>query len=196
MKKPYLLCFNLTLLLLSSLAQADPQKRLWAVTGYSTYLTGASLDEVVTGKAVYDFDYQLFALAISKIIPVEDDDYDFEWEVQLAKHTKGQDHIEFNGLYAVRWYPFPWDNRLDTDFAAGIGLSYASKESPFEADNNDDNRAEKLLGYILLEAEFQPKHWDNIGIVVRSHHRSGAWGLFNGIKGAYNSLGLGIKYRY
>lgn len=194
MNKRYLLCLHL--LLLSPLVQADPQERLWAVTAYTTYLTDAPLEDVITGQADYDSDYQLFALAVSKTIPVKDDDYDFEWEVQLAKHTKGQDHIELNGLYAVRWYPFPWDDFLDTSFAAGIGLSYASKEPPFEAENNDDHKAEKLLGYILLEAEFQPKSWDNISIVIRSHHRSGAGGLFNGITGAYNSLGLGLKYRF
>ena len=51
------------------------------------------------------------------------------WEVegQLVRHYGMQDHYETNGLVVARWHPFFWDRYLDTSFAIGEGLSYATK---------------------------------------------------------------------
>lgn len=178
----------------ASVPAAESNDSLWAVTVYQTVLTDDPIEDVISGNADYDGDFQLSAVALSYKIPRQDPRYDFEWEIQAVKHTRGQDHEELNALFGVRWYPFPWDNYLNTDFAAGAGVSYASELPEFEVANNDD--AEQFLAYILLEFEFKPRSWDNWSIVLRSHHRSGAFGLFNGVQGASNSLGLGIKYRF
>lgn len=167
---------------------------LWAVTLYQTVLTDDPIEDVITGHADYDEDYQLIALALSYRMPVADPRYDLEWEFQAVKHTRGQDHNELNGLLAVRWYPFPWDHYLDTNLAAGLGVSYASEIPEFEAANHEE--AAQFLAYILLELEVRPRNWTNWSVVLRSHHRSGAFGLFSDVRGASNSLGLGIKYRF
>lgn len=180
--------------LLSASAAAEKNDSPWAVTVYQTVLTADPIEDVITGGADYDEDFQLTALALSHKIPSSDPRYDFEWELQAVKHTQGQDHEELNALIGVRWYPFPWDSYLNTDFAAGAGVSYATALPEFEVANHDD--AEQFLAYILLELEFRPRRWDNWSIILRSHHRSGAFGLFNGVQGASNSLGIGVKYRF
>lgn len=181
-------------LLSASFAMAEQDNSSWAITVYQTVLTPDPIEDVITGSADYDENFQLTALALSHKIPALDPRYDFEWEIQAVKHTQGQDHEELNALLGVRWYAFPWDNYLDTDFAAGAGVSYASETPEFEAANHDD--ADQFLAYILLELEFKPRSWDNWSVVLRSHHRSGAFGLFTGVQGASNSLGIGVKYRF
>jgi len=175
-------------------AQNQAEKNMWAVTLYQTVLTDDPIEDVVTGSANYNSDYQLTALGLSRKIPIADPRYDLEWEIQAVKHTKGQNHEELNGLVAIRWYPFPWDHYLDTDFAAGVGLSYATELPEFEVANHDE--AAQFLAYILLELEFRPQSWKDWSVVLRSHHRSGAFELFNDVRGASNSLGMGIKYRF
>jgi hypothetical protein len=170
------------------------QEQNWALTLYQAVLTDDPIEDVLLGQADYDSNFQLTALALSKTIPVDDTRYDLEWELQAIKHTRGQDHEEFNALLAARWYPLPWDGYLNTDVAVGFGLSYATELPEFEVANKDD--AEELLAYILVEFEFKPQSWESWSLVVRSHHRSGVFGLFNGVEGASNSLGLGVKYRF
>lgn len=188
--------FSLMCLMISmpTKAQGQSDKKLWAVTLYQTVLTEDPIEDVVSGRADYDSDFQLTALGLSRKIPVADPRYDFEWEIQAVKHTQGQDHEELNALVAVRWYPFPWDNYLNTDFAAGVGVSYATELPEFEVANHDE--AAQFLAYILLELEFRPRSWKDWSVVLRSHHRSGAYELINNVRGASNSLGVGIKYRF
>jgi len=95
----------------------------------------------------------------------------------------------------VRWNRFVWDKYVDTSAAAGLGLSWASDDPPFEIEEHGST--EQLLAYILVELTFSPpKHTEWAG-VVRIHHRSSAYGTFaDDIQGASNSLGVGIKYRF
>jgi hypothetical protein len=174
--------------------QTSSVDRGYAVTLYHNVLSADPLEDLLTGHADFDSDYQLTALALSRIIETDDPRYDYEWEVQLATHSSGQSHEELNALLAARWYPLPWDAYLNTDFAVGLGLSYATERPPFEAQNHP--HATQLLAYILLELEFRPQATAPWSFVLRSHHRSGAFGLFDGVRGASNSLGLGVKYRF
>ncbi len=184
----------LALLLRVPASHADASRNDWALTAYSVILSDDPLEEVLTAQADYQRDYQLVAMALSKQLPSNASAYDFEWELQLVKHVKGQQHYEINGLYGVRWYPLPWDNLIDTSLAVGFGLSYATEHPEFEAITHD--KTAQLLGHIMLEAEFRPSSWKQWSLVIRSHHRSGAFGLFNDVRGASNSIGLGIKYRF
>ncbi len=182
------------LLLITPLSQASNDNKEWAITVYQAVLTPDHIEDVLVGSADYDHDYQLTAIALSKTLPVSHPDYQLESEIQYVKHTQGQNHSELNALIALRWLPFPWDNVLNTDFAIGLGLSYATEVPPFEVANHSD--ANDFLAYILLELEFRPQSWQHWSVVLRSHHRSGAFGLFNGVHGASNSLGFGVKYRF
>lgn len=118
------------------------------------------------------------------------------WEVegQLVKHFELQHHWEINGLVVARWHPFPWDRYLDTSFAIGEGLSYATEVPKVEVARGQDSA--KLLNYLLFELTLAlPKypHWQ---VVALMHHRSGAFGLFSGVTGGSNFFGGGVKYLF
>jgi len=174
-------------------AQAESD---WAATLYGAVMLDGNLSD---GSLLYSGfeDSFLTALALTRrMTSFYQEKVDLELEGQIVKHFKDQDHLEFNGLGVLRWLPFPWDAHLDTSFASGVGLSYATKIPEFEEERRGDGQTEQLLVYFMLELELAmpaSRHWS---LVSRIHHRSGAFGLFNGVTGASNACSLGIKYRF
>lgn len=117
-----------------------------------------------------------------------------EAEGQLVKHFDLMNHFEVNALVVLRWLPFPWDRYLDTSFAVGEGLSYATRDPAIEVEKH--GRTSQLLNYLLFELAFcLPQHprWDYF---LRVHHRSGVFGLFDGVSGGSNLVGAGFRYRF
>ena len=96
-----------------------------------------------------------------------------EIEGQVGKHF-GTDveHFEFVGLIIGRWHPFPWDKYIETSFAIGSGLSYNSDVSQIELEEDED--AQRLLGYLTCELKFGLPQYSRWNLMFRIHHRSGA----------------------
>ena len=163
----------------------------WALTLYGSRLTAGDLSETLNFKAKYEDSY-LVALSVSKRVLSFRELIDIEIEGQAVKHFGDQNHWEFNGVPVIRWLPFPWDAFIDTSFAAGAGLSYATETPPIEAIGVD--HTPKLLGYLMFEFAFSLPNSPKYLFVARVHHRSGANGLFDGRLDASNAIGFGIKY--
>ena len=118
----------------------------------------------------------------------------WEWEGQLVRHVGKQRHVELNAVLVARWMRFPWDRWLDTRVAFGEGLSWASETPPLEprGDPDGEEGSARLLNYLLLEVEGTPPRSPWSGF-VRIHHRSGVFGLFDGVEGGSNFIGLGVR---
>lgn len=118
------------------------------------------------------------------------------WEVegQLVKHFDLQDHWETNALVVARWHPFPWDRYLDTSFAIGEGISYATSVPDVELARGQDSA--RLLNYILVELTLALPMYPDWQLVTLMHHRSGAFGFYSGVVGGSNFFGSGIKYLF
>lgn len=167
--------------------------RYWAITAYGARLTDGDLDD----SAIFTSDFEdsyLLTVALSRRFYTFRDLLDFELEGQIVKHFKDQDHWEFNGLLVSRWLPLPWDKYIDTSLAMGAGISYATKTPEIEAKNHSDTN--QFLAYLLFEAAFALPDVPQWSVVARIHHRSGAFGLFNGVTGASNAWGAGIRYSF
>lgn len=171
----------------------EPEQQ-WAATLYGAFLTGNSLEDVASLSAEYENSATLLVLALARQFASPNEDLRLEWEGQLVQHMGDQKHQEINALATVRWLTLPWDKQFDTSAAFGIGLSYATDVPELEQQNHKNTA--KLLAYLLFEVEVAPESWDNYSLVLRTHHRSGAFGLFNHVHGASNAVGLGVKYRF
>ncbi len=177
-------------------ACASPGDR--AITAYAGRYTDDSLPEsILVFNDVHYEDSRLGALAYSEVIQrFADGDGQVEWELQVAKHWGEQTHEELNALAIVRWSRFPWSEGLRTTLAAGDGLSWASEVPPLEAASHTNEGARSVLNYLLLELTAglpsQPA-WD---VVLRVHHRSGIFGLFDGVDGGSNVIAFGIRWRF
>jgi hypothetical protein len=167
----------------------------WSATLYGAVLLEGNLSD---GSLLYSGfeDSYLAALALTRRMASYKDKIDLELEGQIVKHFEGQDHWEFHGLGAIRWLPFPWDKYLDTSFASGVGLSYATQTPKVEEDLRGDGQTAQLLVYLMLELDVALPHSAHWSMVTRIHHRSGAFGLFNGVTGASNAWGFGVKYSF
>jgi hypothetical protein len=118
----------------------------------------------------------------------------WELEGQAIKHFGKQDHIEFTGAVAARWKLFPWNDFIVTTAAVAEGLSYATEIPTVEKRRNRNES--KLLNYIFIELTFALPSEPDVALVARLHHRSGVFGLFNGVRDGSNFLGAGIRWRF
>ncbi len=167
-----------------------------SVTAYVGKYTDNRLGDILLSQPVDFIDSYLVALAWSRLFKLKSPKHLWEVEGQLAKHFRGQSHWEANIAVIYRWQDFPWNKTLNTSIAIGNGLSYASEVPPLEASSTTNVGATRLLNYILVETTFAPpqvKHWS---LVVRVHHRSGVYGVFDDVEGGSNVIAAGIKYLY
>jgi len=191
MPRPLILFLPIGLVLFP--ACAAPGDR--ALSIYYGRYTDASLPEQILVSEGYDYeDAHLGVLAYSEAFAhFADDGGRAEWEVQFGKHWGEQDHVEFNALALARWRRFPWSDTLRTSLAVGDGLSWASEEPYLEVTSHTNHGSSQLLNYLLLETTFglpAVPRWD---VIFRIHHRSGVFGLFDGVSGGSNVLALGLR---
>lgn len=162
------------------------------ISFYNGILAGPGIEDALLLSADFDDSYQLYAFAISKKIGSLNKYIDMEIEGQIVKHIGEQHHLEFNPVFLLRWLSFPWNQKVNTTFAIGEGLSYATKTPEIEKDHNE--KTSRLLNYLLFEFTFSLKKSSKWHLITRVHHRSGMYGLFSGVTGASNAVGIGLRY--
>lgn len=116
-----------------------------------------------------------------------------ELEAQVGKYFGDQDHWEFNlPILGFRWHRFPWDDRLDTSIAWGIGPSYATEEPDIELETNENTS--RWLIYWFGELTFGPPaaNWE---VLLRLHHRSDGFSTV-AEDGGSNALGAGLRFHF
>jgi hypothetical protein len=172
----------------------DPFFAVWSVTVYGSFMTKETVGRAFLLPTDLESSFGFLAGALSWKMVTLFDRAQFELEGQLVKHLGDQRHAEINGLWIGRWVAFPWNHHLGTTIGLGMGLSYATDMPVFEVLTHD--RSSQWLIYLLFEATVYPPQYPQWSIVYRIHHRSGMLGTFNGVHGASNALGLGVKYRW
>ena len=165
------------------------------ITVYGAVMTDGALPESAVLTANLDRDFKFAAVTVGKKIGNLFDRIDFELEGQIVKHVAGQHHWEFNALVVTRWLRFPWNDTVKTSFAIGEGLSLATETSVFEEKYHGEE-TNTFLNYLMFEFDFALPQNPRWSLVTRLHHRSGVYGLFNGVDGASNAIGLGIRYHF
>ena len=175
-------------------AQQVHAQNNWFMTVYGGQNTGGSIDDFIT----FDNDFRdsyLFAVTGEKNLHTWCDLIRLEAEGQVVKHFGIQENWEFNGLLTLRWLKFPWDRYLDTSFAAGDGLSYATEVPVIERQRHGEESA-RFLNYLMFEFTFGLPKYPRWSLITRLHHRSGVFGLFDGVHGGSNYLCFGLRYDF
>jgi hypothetical protein len=166
----------------------------YAVTIYGGRMTDGDFGSSLNRKANFIDAYVVVGALSWTFARFFEDALSFELEGQVGKWFGDQHHWEFNLPVAIRWSKFPWNHYVSTSLAYGIGPSYASEEPQVEIEEFDST--EKFLVYWFGELALGPpdRNWS---VVLRLHHRSGAFGLIldRGVGGS-NSLAIGLKYRF
>ena len=191
-KLKFMWLIPLTFFLLTTCALAEKE---WFASFYVGQFSDTAFNEIIRFNTEFESSY-VHVLSVGKALGIYKDVIQMELEGQLSKHSGDQDHEEVNGAFTLRWLPFWWDNYLDTSFAFGNGVSYATADPPLEIRDADDNKTTQWLYYFLVElAVVLPKleQWD---LFVRIHHRSSVFGAISGLMSGSNFVGLGLRYRF
>lgn len=174
---------------------SDSDDEQWFVSFYAGKHTDTNLGEILVLKTNFEGS-NVSVLSFGKELGIYKDVIGYEVEGQVAWHTGIQTHEEVNVSFTLRWLPFFWDRYLDTSFAFGNGLSYATGDSEIEIRESDKEETKRLLYYILVELSFTVPKTESWDLFVRIHHRSSAYGLFGGVSTGTNFVGMGLRYRF
>jgi hypothetical protein len=122
---------------------------------------------------------------------------DLELDFTVADHFGQGTFFEFGALPILRWKWFPWNNYLYTTFRMGpLGASYTTGISRLEAADTAGDHTARYLNLYIAEwtaALDQRSPWETF---VRIHHRSGIYGLINGVHGGSNYVTGGLRLHF
>jgi hypothetical protein len=206
----FLLCFTVCLLVFvlpcsaatptedanKPASQADkavPQDEKWYISFYAGKSSSTKFIDFFKMQASYEDSYIYVVAGGVQLIKLWDA-LAIEVEGQIGQHSGMQDHQEINVVLIARLTKLPWNKWVETSFAIGDGLSYATKTPYIELDKE---KTSKLLNYLMAEAAVTVYKKPKIETFIRIHHRSGIFGLINDVKsGGSNFLTGGLRYRF
>jgi hypothetical protein len=187
--------FFSTLLFLPDEGYCGEAEPLWSVFAYGGQWTDTRFVHIVfRGRTDFQSSY-VWAAGVSRNLFDISRHLGTEAEFNLARNSGLQTHGEMNTAFSLRWKTFPWDRYVKTSLAYGLGISYAFERPPIEEE--PERRASRTLIFMPAELTFAPPKekkspWE---VMVRIHHRSGAFGFFKDAGGS-NFVTAGLRYRF
>jgi hypothetical protein len=76
------------------------------------------------------------------------------------------------------------------------GVNYATSISDLERSKSGNDRGNNLLHYFSPELTFADPENKDLEFVARLHHRSGVFGLFNGVDGGSTFFSFGLRHHF
>jgi hypothetical protein len=119
-----------------------------------------------------------------------------EGELGVGKRFGDSDAWEFFGLVFLRWDGLPWNEWVYTSIGVGIGPSYATEISETERRKSGNDQGSRTLNMLVPEIAFALPDDEATQLVFRLHHRSGVFGLFNGVTGGSTFVTVGVRVRF
>ncbi len=114
-----------------------------------------------------------------------------------ASFRFGDEHMGEGWLAAyLRYDNLPWNDYVYTTLAVNTGVSYLTETSEFERSRDSKSEAAKLLHYMAPEITFANPENKNLELLLRYHHRSGVFGLFDGVVSGSTFITAGLRYRF
>jgi hypothetical protein len=165
----------------------------WFAEGVFGVGTNAGIEDLLKFNYSLEDAYFLGAGVGKKLVSFRDL-FDLEGEGLVAKHFDKQHQWEFDGFFALRWLRFPWNHVIDTSFAIGEGVSYATEIPEIEAERN--NQTAHFLNYLMVEVAFALPSKPSWSVFLRAHHRSGVHGLYNGVSGGSSFWSAGLRHEF
>lgn len=191
----------LALALLAATATAngqagEPEDLGWYGSLYGGWLTEEGYREWFTGEPDMEEHWLMAGSVIKELERLGD--FMVEAEGLGAWHWgpfrgAAQEYAEAAASGNLRWKDMPWDATVDTSLAFGLGLSVTS-EVP-EHEERIHGKSDQALVYMMTEVTAARPSDPERMVFFRVHHRSGAFGLLDDVRGASNYLAVGVRVR-
>ncbi|HUQ35547.1 MAG TPA: hypothetical protein VM144_04130 [Aestuariivirga sp.] len=124
------------------------------------------------------------------------DDFTIEGEVGTSVRFGDESLGEaWTALY-LRYDGLPWNDTVYTTIGVNTGLSLLTETSDFEEWRDSKGRSSVLLHYLGPEFTFADPENKDLELVLRLHHRSGVFGLFDGVVSGSTFISAGIRVRF
>ncbi len=179
----------------------------WSFNLFYGQLTQSHFEEIFYSASELE-ERQILGVSIRKELFHLNDKFNFvpkdlylDWEAVLAHKWgdwKGDDRQYQDVVASINLrYEFDRDQWFPIkNFSFGNGLSYLTEDAEYEKKVILNNKKSRLLNYMMVDLGFRVpfvRHWEWL---LRVHHRSGVYGLFNGVKGGSNYITSGLRYRF
>lgn len=96
----------------------------------------------------------------------------------------------------LRYDNLPWNDYVYTTIGVNTGVSLLTDISEFERSRDSKGKASEFLHYMGPEITFADPDNKNLEFLIRYHHRSGVFGLFDGVVSGSTFVTAGIRYRF
>ena len=173
---------------------------------------GSTTITIFDGVGVLE-DISDYALGRAELTPTEDrilglaaghalgwigDSLSLEVEGQVVRHYGRGDFWELGTTLVARWQGVALPDwlggaQLLDGWSIGIGPSVTTEIPPLEADRG---RFSHVLNQLMVELLAPVPEDAPVQPVARIHHRSGIFGLINGIVGGSDYIGQGLQFRF
>jgi len=196
-------CAPLTHAAITFIPHSDADgKRDWAFEFGVAWITSNNIAELTSGQVNIDSGRaggEIYTLTASRRLG------ELRWEIggltftpqvempltlEIVDENGRSPFLDFNASVTVRWIDFPWNDRIKTSLAMGLGLSYSEKVYLMDIQRHEDESRSHLKFNWPIQMTFalpdNPDHQLMLFIV----HQSGGH-IFD--RGGVNSLGLGYR---
>lgn len=138
----------------------------------------------------------LAAIAVSRRLVTFWNALSIEPEAGLGQRFGEMHATEFWGALNFRWTQFPWNNYVRTSIAIADGISFVSELDAKELRLNSPRAGSHFLNFFSPSITFALPQYPAYELLIRWHHRSGVFGLINGVhKGAqFFTAGLRVDF--
>ncbi len=170
-------------------AAADQAR--WFVSAYAGEVTYTRFNRIIRFETDFRDSY-VAAIAGGRVFHYPMRHLQFEVEGQAAWHWGRQHHQELNAAAIARWTQFPWNARVRTTIALGIGPSFALATPAIERERHDRTSRRLLFMPFEITVGAPAASWE---AKVRVHHRSGAFDVASRASGS-NFVALGARWRF
>ena len=120
-----------------------------------------------------------------------------EFDATVAKRFGEDRQWEVAGQPVLRWTSFPLNHILYTNLrVAPLGVSYVSGISPWELHWAGNPTGSRILNFLSVEMTFKADAATSGEWFIKSHHRSGIFGLVNDTHGGSTYITTGYRHRF
>lgn len=124
------------------------------------------------------------------------DDFTIEAEGGVSARFGDENLGEAWAALYLRYDGLPWNDTVYTTIGANTGVSLLTNLSDFERWRDKKGRSSVLLHYLAPELTFADPENKDLELVLRLHHRSGVFGLFDGVVSGSTFLSAGVRVRF
>lgn len=124
------------------------------------------------------------------------DDLTIEAEAGVSARFGDENLGEAWAALYLRYDGLPWNDTVYTTIGANTGVSLLTDLSDFERWRDEKGRSSVLLHYLGPELTFADPDNKDVELVLRYHHRSGVFGLFDGVVSGSTFISAGIRVRF